>query len=153
MILVMIMKKTLISISLAVVVGIALGIYAFNKIDFDANDNYVSAISISDQVYAIQVGVFENIDNANKLAEKYGGLVVVDENKYRVYIDIVSSILSDIKNYYDKQGISYYVKTIDVSDNFASKLKDYEELIKAASIDNYDEIIKQILKEYEKELT
>lgn len=147
------MKKTIISLSLAVITGIVLGIYIFNKIEFNKDDDYVPAMSLSDQVYAIQAGVFENVDNANKLAEKYGGLVVLDDNKYRVYIDITSSTLATIKDYYDKKGISYYVKTIDVSDEFISKLKDYEELIKAASIDNYDEIIKQILKEYEKEIT
>ena len=145
------MKKYLIIVLLAILTGTLLGYITFNRLNSINNDNTMQVGKVTNQVYAIQAGVFDSATNANELAQKYGGLVVSDNNKYRVYIAIVSNCLNTIKNYYDKKGISYYVKNIDVSNEFYNTLLDYETLLLSASEENYDEIMINILKEYEKE--
>lgn len=140
------MKKIIITILIAIIVGIGLGIYSYQK--FYEEDAIPTNKSFK-EVYAIQVGVFDSIDNANIMARKYNGIVVLDNQKYRVYIAIISNSLNIIKNYYDEKGISYYVRNIEVNDNFYNTLSDYETLLQAASKESFDDIIKNILREYE----
>ncbi len=144
---VIIMKRFLITILLAILTGAGLGFYAYNKLA-STNNNDMMVGKFSNQVYALQVGVFDSINNANDLASKYGGIVINDNNKYRVYIAIVSNTLTQIKNYYDNKNISYYVKNIEVNSDFYNTLLDYESLLLATNEDNYEEIMKNILKEY-----
>lgn len=142
------MKKFLITILVAVIIGACLGIYSFNKFK---EDDTIPTVSINNnQVYALQVGVFDNFDNAQNLASKYGGIVLLDGTRYRVYIAIVNDTLNLIKNYYDEKNIAYYIRTIDVTKEFIDKLNDYETILKSSSKDSYDDLIKNILKEYEK---
>jgi len=141
------MKKILITIIIAIIVGASLGIYSYRKF---IDENIVSASKTNDEVYAFQVGAFDNYDNANTLAKKYGGVVIIDNNKYRVYIAIASDSVNILKKYFDDKNIAYYLKTIDVSNEFFTTLKEYETLLINSSDDTYLQIIKNILKEYEK---
>ena len=93
------MKKYIITILIAIIVGACLGIYSFNK--FKEEDIPVFNFN-KNQAYAVQIGVFDTFENAEKLAEKYGGLVVLDNEKYRVYIAIVNDTLNLIKTYLDE---------------------------------------------------
>lgn len=145
------MKKFLITILVALLIGGGLGLYAYKKMN---NTSKTMTTYSENKAYAIQVGVFTSYDNASLLANKYNGIIVPDESKYRVYLAIVSksNILNLIKNYYDQKGISYYVKEIVPSDNFLNSLSNYEELFAATTSENYQGIIDNILKEYQKEL-
>ena len=79
------MKKTLLTILGAILVGFGLGLFFFKK--FDTN---IEALATSvKSIYAVQVGVYKNIDNAKDVANKMGGIVVLDNDYYRVYIDII----------------------------------------------------------------
>lgn len=145
------MKKFLVCVLLAILVG---GIFGF--IIYKRFNNTISVASILDRkVYAIQIGVFDNIDNATKLKNKFGGVVVPDNNKYRVYLALVSSsnVLTILKEYYDDLDISYYVKQIDVDENLLELINNSEDLLIATTKDNYDSIINNVLKEYEKTIT
>ena len=146
------MKKFLISVLLSIVVGGVFGFIIYKK--FYKNELTVASI-ISKQVYAFQIGVFEDINNAKLLTDKYGGIIVPDESKYRVYIALVSSsnVLTILKEYFNDQDISYYVKQIDVSDDILELINNAEDLLIATTKDNYDSIINNVLKEYEKTLT
>lgn len=141
------MKKFLITIVIALIIGAGLGIYSYAKFQ---KDDPLPVIKKSNNVYAIQVGVFDNFENASNLASKYGAIVILDNNKYRVYLAIVSKSLNVIKNYYDEQGIAYYIRNIDVNDEFYNTLLDYETVLLETNKENYNEILKKILKEYEK---
>ena len=146
------MKKFLLSVLLAILVGGTFGFIIFKKY----SNNTITVASILDKkVYAIQIGVFDNIDNAKTLINKYGGIIVPDNNKYRVYIALVSSsnVLTILKEYYDDLDISYYVKQIDVDDNILELINNAEDLLIATTKDNYDSIINNVLKEYEKTIT
>ena len=124
------------------IIGILLGLYSFKLFNKDVS------VSSVNNVYAIQVGAFDEISNANKLASKYGAVVVSDSNKYRVYVAIVSDKLSKVEKYFDDLGIPYYVRSISVSNSFYEFLKEYEKNID----NNTEDTIKDILKKYMEEI-
>lgn len=132
------MKKIIVCLLFSGIIGILLGLYSFKIFNKDIS------VSSVNNVYAIQVGAFDEISNANKLASKYGAVVVSDSNKYRVYVAIVSDKLSKVEKYFDDLGIPYYVRSISVSNSFYDYLKKYEN-----NIDNdIENTIKDILKKY-----
>ena len=145
------MKKVLVSILLALLIGGVFAIYVYKKM----MSNTIPAISTNDKntIYAIQIGVFNNYDNAKDMAENYGALIVGDNDKYRVYIALCNKTLTEIKNYYDSIGLSYYVKTIEVNSSFINTLDEYETMITMSDKNLLKDIIKNILKEYEKTIT
>ena len=142
------MKKFIITVLVAIIIGAVLGVYSYNK--FKTEDVIPTMSTNKNQVYALQVGVFDSFDNAQNLASKYGGVVILDGSKYRVYTAIVNDTLNLVKSYYDEKGVAYYIRTIEVSDEFMGILNDYETVLSAQSKDNYNETIKNILKEYER---
>ena len=143
--LVIIMKKYLFTILLAVLLGVVLEIYSFNK--FQEEEESVSSNNKS--IYAFQLGVFSDFTNANNVAQKYGALLILDGNKYRVYLGLTINRLNDLKKIFDDKGISYYIRSIDVSNDYYNYLIDKEKFITS---DNYKEVLKDILKDYERSL-
>ena len=143
------MKKVLISVLFAICVG---GVFAFVIYKRMLNNEQTVADIIDSSAYAIQLGVFNSLDNANDLADKYKGIVILDNDKFRVYAAIANSnnALSILKNYYNDKGISYYVKQIEIPSSFVTILNDAEMLLSASSEDSYDSIISSVLSEYEK---
>ena len=105
-----------------------------------------------DSVKAVQVGVFSDLDNAINMRNLYNGIIVVDENLYRVYIDIIkdNEILKIMENYYKELGINYYLKNIEISSEFSDILDSYEIIFKNQDSSNYQLTIDSILKEYSK---
>ena len=148
------MKKFLITVLLAIIIGGIFGFLAFKKVSSTNPDNVLPTI-LEEKVYAIQAGVFTSYDNALTLANEYSGIIIPDSDKYRVYLAISSGAnsLSLIKNYYNQLGVSYYIKEITTTDSFINSLNQYESLLSATTSDNYGPIITNILKEYEKTLT
>lgn len=146
------MKKTLLTILGAILVGFGLGLFFFKK--FDTN---IEALATSvKSIYAVQVGVYKNIDNAKDVANKMEGIVVLDNDYYRVYIDIIKDkeILNLREEYYKNNNINYYLKIINPSKEFIDKLDDYEIILKNTSIsaDKIRVVREKILKEYQNEL-
>lgn len=146
------MKKTLLTILGAILVGFGLGLFFFKK--FDTN---IEALATSvKSIYAVQVGVYKNIDNAKDVANKMEGIVVLDNDYYRVYIDIIKDkeILNLREEYYKNNNINYYLKIINPSKEFITKLDDYEIILKNTSIsaDKIRIVREKILKEYQNEL-
>jgi hypothetical protein len=147
------MKKFFLTVLFSLLLGGIFGFYIYKKMNKN-NSPILPTISTM-EVYAIQGGIFNDYDNALTLATRYSGIVVPSDDKYRVYLGIATSNngLSLMKNYYDHLGLSYYVKQIDVTAAFLDKLNTDEELLTATTEDNYQPIINDILKEYEKTLT
>ena len=141
------MKKIIFCLLFSALIGVVLGIYSFKMFN---KDNDVNVYSSKD-AYAIQIGVFEDINNAEKLAGKYGSIIVKDNNKYRVYIAIVKNMLKETEVFFDNKKIPYYVRSISVSDSFYNYLIDYEKLLKDNSY-SFEDIIKNILIKYKEEL-
>lgn len=143
------MKKFFITIFIAVLVGSLFGYYAYKNLM--SKDNTLPTM-YEETTYAIQAGVFDNYDNALILANEYAGIIVPDESKYRVYLAITAGTnnLGLLKNYYDEQGISYYVKEISSTSTFSKTLSEYDALLSATTSSNYGPIIQDVLKEYQK---
>ena len=84
------------------------------------------------------------------------GIVVLDNDYYRVYIDIIKDkeILNSREEYYKNNNINYYLKIINPSKEFINKLDDYEIILKNTSIsaDKIRVVREKILKEYQNEL-
>ena len=140
------MKKTIITVIVAILSGICMGLFFFKKFDVE---NIVLA-SNTNSIYAVQVGVFKNILNAKEYSKLYNGIMVNDKDLYRVYINFIKSedILEIMKNYYDSKNINYYIKKINVSNNFLEVLNDYEIVLRNQDVSSYDITINNVLKEY-----
>ena len=142
------MKKTLIIILIAIISGIVMGFIFYQR--FEINEVVFAKQDYSAK--AVQVGVFSKLDNALSIKDLYDGIIVNDENLYRVYINIIKDqkVLSIMKEYYNELGINYYLKDIEISKEFNDILDDYEIILKNQDINNFSLTINSILKEYSK---
>ncbi len=140
-------KKVAIAVGCALLLGIGFGIFFFK----DASQDIKEALGTEAMVYAFQVGVYTNKENAIVEAKKYeSGKVILDEELYRVYIAMVKSeeARDKLKQYYDEQNIEYYVKKINVKGDFLNMLNKYEDLLLASNQEVYTYINKEILANY-----
>ena len=137
------MKKVLLILLSAILLGSGLAYLMFNKIVL--NDKEEMKI-----VKAFQIGVYSNYDNALKIAERNNGVVIMDDSLYRVYVAILSDkeAINKVKRYYDKIGLNYYLKEINVSKEFIKEIKEDEELIKRGNSDTYKIINLDVLNKY-----
>lgn len=137
------MKKVLLILLSAILLGSGLAYLMFNKIVL--NDKEEMKI-----VKAFQIGVYSNYDNALKIAERNNGVVIMDDSLYRVYVAILSDkeAINKVKRYYDKIGLNYYLKEINVSKEFIKEIKEDEELIKRGNSDTYKTINLDVLNKY-----
>lgn len=114
----------------------------------ETTSDEIPVVNTNDQIKAFQIGSYVKKENV----EDKSGLIVFDGEKYNVYY----SILSNSKNiaymisYLNKHKIKYYLKNINVSNNFQSELDYYEKLmLETASDVAFLELNNKILKAYE----
>lgn len=140
------MKKILIVFLVALALGGGIAFYIFNKIVIEGDDKGVSV-----SVKAFQIGAFSNYDNAFRVAERNNGIVVSDEDIFRVYVAILGNekAITKLGSYYDSIGLNYYLKNVNVSKDFYSSIKDTEELLINGSSDTYNIINTSVLERYE----
>ena len=138
------MKKVLIIILCALLIGGGIAWFLFNKIVLE--DDVLS----NDEVTAFQVGVFSNYENAIRVAERNNGIVVSDSDLFRVYVAILydDEAISKMMNYYDNIGLNYYLKKIRVSSDFIESISSSEELLLKSSSDTYSVINLSVLEQY-----
>ena len=132
----------LIMILLAISIGGGIAYFLFTR-------EYVDEEVV--RVHAFQVGVFSNYGNALRVADRNNGIVVKDDEMYRVYVSILSSDAAVLKmmKYYDSIGLKYYLRDIDVSKEFFESIKSSEELLMGSSSDTYKVINLSVLSKYE----
>ena len=94
------MKKTIIMIILAIGVGFTFGFLFLKKFN---TETITEVSNIKSQVYAFQIGVYKNKDNALNAATTNKGIVILDNDIYRVYIAILKdeTLIANLKDYYD----------------------------------------------------
>ena len=138
------MKKVLIIILCALLIGGGIAWFLFNKIVLE--DDVLS----NDEVTAFQVGVFSNYENAIRVAERNNGIVVSDSDLFRVYVAILydDEAISKMMNYYDNIGLNYYLKKIRVSSDFIESISSSEELLLKSNSDTYSVINLSVLEQY-----
>lgn len=140
------MKKTIISIFLAIIVGFTFGFFFLKKFN---TETITEVSNIKSQVYAFQIGVYKNKDNALKEASTNNGIVILDNDIYRVYTAILkdATLIDNLKNYYNSIGFNYYLKAINVSSKTSGIIDNYESLLKSCDSSNYNLILDSMLKE------
>ena len=140
------MKKTIISIFLAIIVGFTFGFFFLKKFN---TETITEVSNIKKQVYAFQIGVYKNKDNALNAANTNKGIVILDNDIYRVYIAILKdqTLIDNLKSYYSSIGLNYYLKAINVSSKTSGIIDNYESLLKSCDSSNYNLILDSMLKE------
>lgn len=143
------MKKMIIVVLVAIMLGGGIAYYLFNNVILKSDD-----ITKEKVVNAFQVGAFTNYDNALRVAQRDNGLVVFDEDIYRVYVAILNDdeAILKLSAYYESIGLEYYLKPIYVSEEFVNEIKDNEELLKVSSSDTYVTINSDVLSKFEEML-
>ena len=142
------MKKVLIVVLFSLLLGGGFAFFIFNK-------KRMEDVSVSEVVVtAFQVGAFNSYDNAYRVAIRNNGIVVSDEDIFRVYVSVLydEEAISKLSLYYDSIGLNYYLKSISVSKKFVDSIKDNEELLVRSSSDTFSVINKSILNRFEEVL-
>ncbi len=93
---------------LAVLVGCSCAFYLFKNVEKK------TLVETRYNAVAVQIGVFKDADNAQKMSNTYGGLVFEDDDLYRVYYSILNKDenIDFITNYLSEKGINYYLRDL-----------------------------------------
>lgn len=137
------MKKRLLIILVALFIGGGIAYYMFSR-EYIVEEDKV-------KVKAFQVGVFTNYENALKVADRNNGIVVSEDDLYRVYVSILSSeeAVDKMRKYYDSIGLHYYLRDIEVNSEFLINVRNTEELLFRSDVDAYNIINLSVLSEFE----
>lgn len=143
------MKRGLVVVLIAIMIGGGIAYFFFKSLVI--NDDKGSGVGVAS---AFQIGAFTNYDNAVRVADRNNGIVVTDDDIYRVYVAILkdNEAIDKLSSYYEEIGLNYYLKEIMVSDDFSQSISDSEQLLKNSDSDTYSAINKSVLKEYEESL-
>ncbi len=142
------MKKNVILVIVSIVVGVLFAAFVLNKEDIYAKSEY--------NVFAFQVGAYEDYNNAEKNSSKLPSSIIVKENNlYKIYVAIYKNI--DIVNkmivYFENNGINIYLKGITINEEFYNKLENYEDfIINSDDATVYNKINQSILNIYKEGL-
>lgn len=141
------LKKYIMPIVLAVLIGFGFGIFSFKKFENGINN----IINREDkQLVAFQVGVFNDLENANIKANSCNGIVINDQDMYRVYVAVTTEgeAKKVVKDYYETKGIDYYIRNLNYDENLYNEIKEYEALLMATKNEYYEEILKKMVNVY-----
>ena len=142
-------KKIFIMVFFSAVIGFILGFLTYR--------NYAEKIKMvfsnTNTSYAFQVGVYNSKDMADEKAQNSKGVVIPDQDFYRVYIALATNDeLKDLlAEYFTKQGIDYYIRDLDLDKDLKTKMEGYEAILASTSEDKYESIIMKMMQEYQKE--
>ena len=101
---------------------------------------------------AVQVGVFLNEEKALAEANRLDARVVHEKGYYYLYYSVLNDEenLQKIMEHLDKQGVKYFLKLINASQEFNDNLIQYEEMMKrTTSSIAFLELNKRIMDMYE----
>lgn len=140
--------KFLIPIALSIVVGLF-----FGKIFFENYDSAgLTVFDEKDKIYMLQLGVYSSKDKMEEAFKDYKKyLYISKDDGYHLYVGITKDkeIASKIKEYYEKQGYSIYVKENIINNNsFISILGEYDKIINITSPGDITEIEKIVISNY-----
>lgn len=95
-------------------------------------------------VYLFQIGAFKNIDNANKIKEKYSyAKVVKNQDYYRVIVGATITHTDLLKYKFDNDNISYYIKEVNLDIDKFEEIEKYDVLL--LKTDDIDLVLSQVV--------
>lgn len=136
--------KRLKPLFLAIISGIVCATALFNNIRGESEEEVVT------NAVGVQIGAFTKEENAIKLRDNYGGIVICDNDIYRVYYSILTDEvnLNSITSLLKDSGVNYILKNINLSDDVLDKLEVYESKMSDES-DSIIKINRELLKSIE----
>ena len=139
------MKKKLKIIFLALILGGCFALITLLKF---------SSFKSVPQLY--QLGVYKNLDNAEKMADELPGAIILkNEDTYKVIGAIARSQVSKekIESLLSKENINYYKKPINLTSDELQMVDDYELMIeKVSDYDTLKLLNEQLLKKLEERM-
>lgn len=144
------MKKFLIISGIALLLG---SYFAYFMFDGTVNADGKKEESKKVLVKAFQVGVFSRVENATRVAELNNGIVVKEDDMYRVYIGILNNdkAVINLSKFYDMYDINYYIRDIYVNGSILDTVRDLEKDIIKCNTECTD-IMLDILARYQDSL-
>lgn len=104
-------------------------------------------------IYAFQVGVFKNKENASNLQAKYGlTKVVKEEDYYRVFLAVTVKNKDLLEQKYIEKGYNFFIKEIEVTDEYLTKILKYDDLYQKTTPQNQELVLKSIIESLPNEL-
>ncbi len=137
------MKKTLKVVLFSSFVGVVLACLFFFNIKEKAEAKNKPFI------YAFQVGVFKNKENAKNYKNKFSfGKVLYDGEYYRVYVGVTVKNKELLINLFDKEDYTYYIKEIETTEEKRLEIEKFDALLKETSDENKMSVIKNMLESF-----
>lgn len=145
-------KKYVVPVILALVLGVVLGKFMLNQYDF--NGKIIPTFSTTKSAYFIQQGVYSSKESMQNNTTNFPYYIyVLDGDKYYVYIGItlLEENMNKIKGFYEEKGYNTYVKEININNkDFVSVLEQYDSLLKESNDPQViGTICSQVLNKYE----
>ncbi len=121
------MGKYKIVVLLALITGAFFALYVFSN----ASKEESPVLSESYKVTMFQLGVYASSDSAAAFAETTGGIVLENDDFYRVYSAMYTNenLINNLKTYYEENNIDYIIREEILSIRDYEELKDYETLM------------------------
>lgn len=146
------MKKYVLPILMALIVGMILGRFVLNQYEFEGK--IVPVGSKSKNAYFIQQGVYSSKESMKENLSDFPYYIYsIKDDRYYVYIGItfLKDNLDKIKGYYEKKGYITYVKELIINnDDFITVLEQYDNLLQNSDEEEViNTICSQVLSKYE----
>ena len=144
------MKRMLIPVISAVVIGFVLAKLVFNQYE---TEQITTVFNEREEINLIQVGVYSNKDIMEENTKNFNYYVYsIEDNLYHVYVGITldDNNLKKLENYYKKLGYDVYVKKVKVDNReFIDVLKQYDKLLKRIHDDeSLKDVNEKVLQKY-----
>lgn len=139
-------KKFLLSILIAVILGISTAKVVYSKTNISKEDK--------NDIYFLQLGVYSSINSMEEDTKKVDNkLVLKEDNKYYVYVAIskYKDNLNKISKLYNNLGYNLYIKPRRVvNQEFLLNLEQFDKLLKTSTaLEEINTINSVVLSSYE----
>ena len=127
------MKKTIITSTLLIFIGILLGIKIYG-----AKDSMLKVFNDEEIYYFLQEGVYTSKEVMQENTKNFSAKAITYENnKYYVYVGITKEeeIAKKIKSIYEQQGYQIYIKEKTImNEEFKNNIAQFDLLINSTNI-------------------
>lgn len=146
------MKKYIVTISLALLVGFLLSNYMIEK--YEKNPITLPVFNESETAYLIQQGVYSSYESMQNNTSNLSDYIYSNlDGMFYVYVAMTlnEENVSKLQNYYKDKGITTIVKTTTLNDSdLITTIQQYDTILnQTTDKSTIKEICKQVLSKYE----